>query len=450
MLTQAEAIKGLGGIGKTQLAVEYAYRVRLQNCYTHTLWINAVNEETILSSFAALTEQLPFIASQEEKDQRKRATAIIHWLEQCQHSWLLIFDNADDVSLVQQYFPHQGNGSLLLTTHVHAVAALASPLEVELMGVMEGTHFLLHRTQRLDTTDEEIDEATNVVVALDGFPLALDLAGAYIGETGCSFGNYLRLYQNHRHALLARRGGQDTQYLDSVATTWSLSFQKIEQAHPAAADLLRLCAFLAPDQIPEALLREGVAHWPPVLREAVADRLVFNQMLEDLLKFALIKRLVKKHMLSLHRLVQMVQRERMDQEEQQYWARCVIYRVNAVFPRDPRDEIAIWSQCQQYLEQVQVCDLMIRQYELRFFEAADVLHRAAIYLCEQALYTLAEPLFQQALSIWEHLLGPEHFQVAEPLSELAELYRRQHHYAEAEALLQRVLNIQEQQLGPHH
>lgn len=289
-----------------------------------------------------------------------------------------------------------------------------------------------------------------MVVALDGFPLALDLAGAYIGETGCSFGDYLRLYQNHRHALLARRASQDTQYLDSVATTWSLSFQKVEQANPAAADLLRLCAFLAPDQIPEALLREGVAHWPPVLCEAVADRLVFNQMLEDLLKFALIKRLVKKHMFSLHRLVQMVQRERMDQEEQQYWARCVICRVNAVFPRDPRDEIATWSQCQQYLEQVQVCDLMIRQYGLRFFEAADVLHRAAIYLCEQAVYTLAEPLFQQALSIWEQLLGPEHFQVAEPLSELAELYRRQHHDAEAEALLQRVLNIQEQQLGPHH
>ena len=450
VLTQPEAIKGLGGIGKTQLAVEYAYRAREQGHYTHILWINATSEETIISSFAALAELLPSVAAQEEKDQHKLVAAIIRWLERCQDRWLLIFDNADDLSLVQPYFPLQGNGSLLLTTRAHAVAALASPLQVEPMGVIEATHFLLHRTQRLDATDEESNEATNVAIALDGFPLALDQAGAYIEETGCRFGDYLQLYHGHRHKLLARRGTQSTHYPNSVATTWSLSFQQIEHTNPAAADLLRLCAFLAPDHIPEELLREGAPYWPPALQRAVADLLTFNQMLEDLLKFSLVKRLVEENMLSIHRLVQVVQRERMTPDEQEYWARCVIYGVNAVFPRDPRGEIATWAQCQRYLEQVQVCDLLIEQYKLEFSEAADVLNRAGIYLSEHALYALAEPLYQRALRIWEQQADAGHARVAEPLYGLARLYKEQGKYALAEPLFQRALHIWEQQLGETH
>ena len=103
-------------------------------------------------------------------------------------------------------------------------------------------------------------------MALDHFPLALDQAGAYIEETQCSFENYLDLYQTHRQALLAQRGMRRLIIPHSVATTWLLSFQKVQQANPAAAELLQLCSFLAPDRIPEELLREGAAYWPPSLQ----------------------------------------------------------------------------------------------------------------------------------------------------------------------------------------
>src|SRR5205807_1852992 len=115
------------------------------------------------------------------------------------------------------------------------------------------------------------NEAINLVIALDFFPLALDQAGAYIEETGCDLVDYLQLYQTHRKDLLARRGMQATNYPDSVATTWSLSFQKIEQANPAAAELLRLCAYLSPDTIPEELIRDGTPYWSPLLQHAAAD-----------------------------------------------------------------------------------------------------------------------------------------------------------------------------------
>ena len=169
-----------------------------------------------------------------------------------------------------------------------------------------------------------------------------------------------------------------------------------------------MCAFLAPDQIPEELLREGAAHWPPLLRQAVSDLFIFNQMLSDLLQFSLIKRLAEGHALSIHRLVQVVQRERMGLQEQAHWARRVVCAVNALFPAHPRVEEANWPQCQRYLEQVQRCDLLIQQYGLGFSEAADLLNRTGIYLCEHGFYTLAEPLYHRALHIWEQQFGPEH------------------------------------------
>src|SRR5262249_11111777 len=161
--------------------------------------------------------------------------------------------------------------------------------------------------------------AINVVVALAQFPLAIDQAGAYIEETGCSVSDYLQLYQRYRHQLLARRGRQATGYPESVVTAWSLSFAPGERTNPAASRVLQLCALLAPDHIPEELLAQGAPFWPLQLQQAAADPLTFNQLLETLLAFSLVKRLAEDRMLSIHRLVQAIQRERMDAEMQRAW-----------------------------------------------------------------------------------------------------------------------------------
>jgi len=282
VLTQAQAIKGLGGIGKTQIAVEYAYRSRDIGRYMHTLWINAATKETIITSFRKIAELLPSFSAKDETDQQKLTEAIKSWLERCEQSWLLIFDNAfendDDPSMIEPYMPCSRNGSILLTTREHALGSLASSIEVDTMGWLEGTQLLLRRAQRFDqASDEVINQAGDIVVALDHFPLALDQAGAYLEETGCSFADYLDLYQTHRQKMLARRGSQGTKYPNSVATTWSLSFQKVQKANPGAAELLHLCSFLAPDHIPEELLRDGAPYWPPLLQKAVADSFAFQQ-----------------------------------------------------------------------------------------------------------------------------------------------------------------------------
>jgi transcriptional regulator with XRE-family HTH domain len=102
-LTQTQAITGLGGIGKTQIAIEYAYRARMQGRYRHTIWISAASEETILTSFVELARLLMPALMEEETNQRTIVAALLRWLEQCTQPWLLIFDNADDLSLVQPF-----------------------------------------------------------------------------------------------------------------------------------------------------------------------------------------------------------------------------------------------------------------------------------------------------------------------------------------------------------
>ncbi len=449
-LTQAKVIKGLGGIGKTQIAVEYAYRVREQGHVTHVFWITASSEEALLMSFAALADVLPHFTSRGETDQRKLVAEVLRWLEQCPQPWLLILDNADDLAMAQPFLPLRGNGSILLTTRASAVSWLASSVEVDTMGMLEGIELVLRRAQRFDdATDDEINEAGNLVVALAHFPLALDQAGAYIEETRCSLHDYLQLYQQHRHTLLARRGRQATQYPAPVATTWSLSLQHVKQTNPAAADLLHLCAFLAPDRIPEELLIEGASHWPPALQQAVADRFSFNQMLETLLAFSLVKRLPEDRLLSLHRLVQVVQQESLSLKERRQWAERLVRAMNALFPQEPH-EVTTWQACQRLLEQVHSCNQLIQEHQLLFPDAAELLDRTGVYLRERALYSLAEPLSQQALHLWEQIEQPERLGTARSLNNRARLLYWQGQYGQAELLHRRALAIREQHLGTDH
>ncbi len=447
-LTQPQAIKGLGGIGKTQIAVEYAYRFR--DLYTHTLWVNAASGEALITSFVALAELLPSFSAKSERDQGKLVAAIKRWLEQCEQEWLLIFDNADNISLVRQYLPQRGKGSILLTTRAHAVGSLAASIEVEKMGLMEGTQFLLRRAQRFDhALDEEVNKAGNVVIALDHFPLALDQAGAYIEETGCGFSDYLQIYQDHRRELLAKRGLQATDYPDSVATTWSLSFHRVEQANPAAAALLRLCAFLAPDAIPEELLSKGASDWSLPLQQAAADAFALDQAIAELLRYSLIKRHDKSSTLSIHRLVQVVLRDTLSSEQQRRWAECVVRAVNSIFPEG--NDAEKWPLCLRYLSQAQMCYELVEQYALQFTAAIYLLSKTAAYLMmHRALYEIAEPLclraLQMSLLVWDH----DHSDTAACLSNLAFLYQKQGKYVEAQSLQEQALDVQRRVSGDKH
>ena len=259
-LTQAQALYGLGGIGKTQTAAEYTFRYGDE--YAHVFWMWAATQETLDADFLKLAQRLD-LPEKDEQDQTQIVAAVKRWLS-VNENWLLIMDNADDLPMAREFLPSTHNGYVLFTTRDQAAGMIAASVEVEKLSLQDGTLLLLRWSNRLDK-DKSLDQALakdraaaeRIVEEMDGLPLALVQAGAYIVETACSLENYLDLYKTHHKELLARPSRLMLDYPETVATTWSLSFQQIEQQSPAAADLLRLCAFLAPDAIPEELLMRG-------------------------------------------------------------------------------------------------------------------------------------------------------------------------------------------------
>ncbi|MBV9258749.1 MAG: helix-turn-helix domain-containing protein, partial [Ktedonobacteraceae bacterium] len=213
--TRSQALHGLGGIGKTQVALEYAYRHALE--YAAVFWIGAENSETILSSFVAIAEVLK-LPEREAPDQQQTVAAVQYWL-QTHSRWLLIWDNLEELELLQRFLPSRRQGTILITTRRQALGIVAADVKLEPLTPEEGVTLLLQRARMLrpGATSEEVDQlaaripteyaaAQEVVAVLSGLPLAVDQAGAYLEETGCGLSNYLDRYEQQRAALLARRG----------------------------------------------------------------------------------------------------------------------------------------------------------------------------------------------------------------------------------------------------
>src|SRR2546421_10926403 len=144
-LTQAQAINGLGGIGKTQTALEYAYRYRHE--YRFVLWVRAATLDTLIADFLTIADLLQ-LPEKDEQDQTIAVAAVKHWLTEHQ-GWLLILDNADDLSASRESLPTAGNGHILITTRAQALGSIAQSITVDKMDREEGTLFLLRRARIL-------------------------------------------------------------------------------------------------------------------------------------------------------------------------------------------------------------------------------------------------------------------------------------------------------------
>jgi tetratricopeptide (TPR) repeat protein len=448
---QTHAISGLGGIGKTQIAIEYAYRHR--HDYQAVLWLRAETRDELISGCVALADLLQ-LPERQEKEQIKVLQAVKHWLT-THHHWLFILDNADDLSLVHEILPPTCLGHILLTTRASSTGSLANRIEVETLDLEEGTRFLLHRARLLDsdasapTDAQQIAQAQELVQEMDGLPLALDQAGAYIEEIKCSISHYLSLYRTHRARLLQERGDLVTDHPEPVATTWSLSFRKIAKQSKAAADLLQACAFLQPDAIPEEILREAGRHLGRHIQKLVTNLPAFDQALRLLLSYSLIRRNANEEQLSIHRLVQAVLIDGMNKQTQHEWAARIVSAVYAVLPSDGGDHRQ-WKRYERCLVQARGCVALIDQWQVHTTVAFWLLYQTGRYLYERARYTEAEPLYQRAIEIGEQTWGSECSDVAYPLNSLAILYQQQGKYGQAEPLYQQALRIWEQTLGPKH
>jgi tetratricopeptide (TPR) repeat protein len=443
------ALTGMGGVGKTQIAAHFAHEHRDE--YSAVLWASAASQETLASDFAAIASLLN-LPEKDEKDQALAVAGVKCWLE-ANGDWLLILDNANDVATVQGFIPQSSKGHVLLTTQAQATGNIQA-IEVRDMLPEDGALLLLRRGKFVKpdapltaARDPDRDIAVQISSELGGLPLALDQAGAYIEETRCGLASYLDLYRQQRAELLTRRGRSSPSHPESVAATFALSFDRVSTASLAAADLLRFCAFLHPDVVPEEIFTEGAAELGTNLSPTAADPLKLDAAFAEILKYSLLHRDADAKTLGIHRLVQEVIQDGLTKEEKGQWAERAVRAVNQAFPFV---EFANWAQCERLLPQALICAELIDRWSLGSRECGRLLNQAGSYLRERARFAEGEPLCQRVLAMVQKALGPDHPDVATSLNNLAELYRARGKYAEAEPPCQRALAILEKALGPEH
>lgn len=442
------AISGLAGIGKTQTAIEYAYRYRDE--YHTALWASAQSRELLISDFTKIAGILK-LTEKAETDQNIIVDTVKHWFERFTY-WLLILDNVEDFAVVNPFLPSTKKGHILMTTRSQASLPFAKSIDLEKMNQQESVLFLLRRTGFIaqnatlhDALDSDLAKAREISVMMDGLPLALDQVGAYIEEKKCSLSHYIDLYRRQKGPLLKWRGKLTIEHLESVYSTLLLSFKTVEQDTPAAADLLRVLAFLTPDDIPEEIVVKG-ANYLGLHLQQVADPIHFDSAVAVLSKYSLVQRNVNTKSLSIHRLVQEVLKDGMGEDIQKQWIERVVRAVNKAFPDV---EFASWPDCQRCLPQALICAEHIERHNITLPEAARLLDQTGLYLTEFAQHK-AEPLLQRALAIREFILGTENPDTATSLDNLGELYHAQGQYVRAEPLLQKALTIREKTLGARH
>jgi tetratricopeptide (TPR) repeat protein len=397
------AIHGLGGVGKTQIASEYAYRHATE--YDLVWWVRSEEPATLASDYATLAQELNLRESNAQ-DQTVIVEAVRRWLEH--HSrWLLVFDNAQTHQDLDRYLPQASMGHVIVTSRNPNWLSIGSPLPVTLLERAASVDFLLKRTGR--TGQHNQDVADELAEELGDLPLALEQAGAYIEEEGISFSDYLELLMIRRQGLL-QAVAPPRDYPDTVATTWDVSFHEVQEQSPAAADLLYLCAFLAPDDIPLEIFQDEVKHLPERLARAVKDPLAFNTVKGTLRRYSLVNIDPERNTLTIHRLVQAVTRDRLPQSRKRAWKQTAMALIDSAFP-DNSSDVATWSKCTRLLLHALITVQHVESIKVASPLVAKLLNKVNIYLRGRAQLMAAKAALERVLAIDDAIHGSEHSRV---------------------------------------
>jgi hypothetical protein len=326
-----QALTGLGGTGKSQIAAEYAYRYQQE--YKFIWWLQSEEPAALASNYAGLAQELN-LPEKGSSDQTAIIAAVKRWLGE-NRNWLLIFDNVKAPGDIEAYLPRECTGHVVITSLNPNWGGSAGALQIQVFRRDESMDFLIKRTKQ--DSREHADELAD---ALGNLPLALEQAGAYTEERAVSIADYLKRFQEHRPEVLER--GTPSAYPKTIATTWDISLQAIKNDLPVAVDLLKLFAFLAPDDIPKSLLIEGSKNLPEPLRSVLQDSIKLDDAVAALRRYSLIN--VADDMFSIHRLVQAVTQDSLDEDEWRRWAESGLKIVDEAFIHHLYDS-ETWEKC---------------------------------------------------------------------------------------------------------
>jgi tetratricopeptide (TPR) repeat protein len=453
-ISQPQAVHGLGGVGKTQLAVQYAWEHHAE--YEAVLWVVADSPGNASANLASLSRpeglDLPEAAA---KEQDARLAAVLRWLRQ-NPRWLLIFDSVDSPEaseFVRRLLDPAWPGHTIVTSRRTDWPASMKELPVDALPNKEAARFLCERVGQPGYDPGGRDDAARVAKELGGLPLAMEQAAAYVLRHRITFADYLSKMRKSRPELLGFKAEGATRYQKSVATTWLVTEDRLSVA---ARAILRLAAFLAPDDVPRDLFGTGAKALQEAIEALEAERKRKRtdtqgphdpeSALVELADYTLIT--LRPKAFSCHRLVQAVQADRLDSGERRRWTELALRLVDDFASGDPSDVRTwpVWEPLRPHAETV-----ARHGDELAIPEpTARLMSQLGQFLCAKALYREAEPLMRRGLAVGEKSLGQDHPKVAIRLNNLAALLQATNRLSEAEPLMRRALAIDEASFGPDH
>ncbi|KAL2803418.1 hypothetical protein BJX63DRAFT_425293 [Aspergillus granulosus] len=486
------AITGLGGVGKTQIALELAYRMQDREPECSIFWIPCTSYEAVEQAFMSIAQRVG-LHNLEPAEVKARVKT---FFRQANEKWTLIFDNADELDMwtkgskntppLRDFLPFNRLGYVILTTRNRKLAVkLASSVVIHVPELDEKTGIEFLRKSLIQKSLVENHHATIALLEqLTFLPLAITQAAAYINENGIGISEYLLLLQEEEEAnvveLLSEDFDDDGRYKDiqnPVAMTWIISFRQVQKLDQLAADYLALMSCVDPRNIPKSFLPQSTS------RKTMIDALGL------LSAYSFITTQPENGSITIHRLVHLATRNWIKKEAQSsLYIQKAADRLSEGFPYGDHTNRQIWREYlphalflfeknefqerqEQYIDCIEKVGASLHS-DGRYNEAGDLLIRvmetrkkalglenpntltsinnlASTYQ-DQGRWKEAEELFVQASEIQKQVLGPEHPNSLISMNNLASTYQRQGQWKEAEVLLVRVMDTRKQVLGTDH
>jgi len=353
------ALHGLGGVGKTQIALQYAYKYRQE--YEHIFWVSAATRAQVLASYRDISGYIGAIISSEPDSMDVTwAFATRPWPER--NNWLLIIDDLNGVTIIDGLLPPANcGGHTLITTRTALYKEIpAEGLEVSVMTLEESKDFFLHRSSiwiEQDASLNPINHVEKLVQELGCLPLAIEQAALFIRTQRHSIDDYLELWKINRAALLDWRLGRGNyQYPYTIWTTWDRDFLALKSLQPDSLVLIQLFAFLNPEQIQVDFVVAGGSAFPSRsdIRLIIEDKFRFQRAVSSLLTFSLISVREKGTIIKVHRLLQLVIQERLRKNMRANTVVSSVLRLALLAFPDPADS-SNQDQCRKYYSQAKAC-----------------------------------------------------------------------------------------------
>jgi len=429
-----QALHGMGGVGKSQIAIEYAYRNRSK--YQLIWWIAAEQQSRILSSLVDLGQRMG----------HEKGLAVSDAVLQVQEAlragapyenWLLIFDNAETLDAVRPYFPEAGSGKVLVTSRNPAWSEVALTLEVDVFTREESIRLLQRRNP--DVSDAQADE---LAAALGDLPLAVEHASAWCATTGIDVSDYLvLLYEQLREmeSVVSTPGSERP-----VAAAWNVALERLRQDNLPALRLLQVCSAFAPEPISRELFTSPRSYpTVPELDEALQNPSALAKAFRDIQRFGLAHIDHRNNTIQLHRLVKAVLIGRMGEERRRLMEHGAHLLLAGGNPGTP-DQQAQWPRFQELAPHVTVSQAITCEDPWARELVLDVIE----FYYRYGDITSSRDLAKQAVDEWREQLGRDHMQTLRASKWLAYVQRTLGAFAQARAISQDCLERFQNTVGP--